>query len=86
MAEQEYERLQTFFFRVKPLEIQSKQTESKELDEIKLIKELELIESTVIRCAVCGGKYTHFNKNRHCLTKKHQSFLPTPPCVLQDPQ
>ena len=34
-------------------------------------------------CEICGGKYSYFNKKRHCTTKKHQlaltlSFPPSP--------
>ena len=92
MAEQEYERLQSFFFR--PIVIESKQTVAfediktgnivpppVELDISPLNKELEILQATselseTIICAVCGGKYSHFNKNRHYLTKKHLSARP----------
>lgn len=88
--EQEYERLQRFFF--KPIVIESKQTVAFEedvksvpppiqLDVSPLNKELEILQATselseTIICAVCGGKYSHFNKNRHYLTKKHLSARP----------
>jgi len=26
-------------------------------------------------CETCGGRYSHFNKNRHISTKKHQNSL-----------
>lgn len=90
MAEQEYERLQSFFYRPKPLNIESKQTvfESPLNAQLEVIKELAVAkeEKETLTCVICGGKYSHFNKNRHLLTKKHQSFLLTPPCDLQDPQ
>jgi hypothetical protein len=79
MAEQEYERLQSFFFKPKPLIIESKQTvqtvfESPLNTQLDVIKELEITKESLC-CEVCGGKYSHFNKNRHVLTKKHQSSL-----------
>ena len=34
----------------------------------------EKIEATIL-CDTCGGRYSHFNKNRHNATKKHQSAI-----------
>lgn len=45
----------------------------------------EKIEATIL-CDTCGGRYSHFNKNRHNATKKHQSALNPlsfPPSPLQ---
>jgi hypothetical protein len=85
MAEQEYERLQSFFFKPKPLIIESKQTvqtvfESPLNTQLYVLKQLDVAkdekdEKESLCCEVCGGKYSHFNKNRHVLTKKHQSSL-----------
>jgi hypothetical protein len=120
MAEQEYERLQTFFF--KPIVIESRGSVSftpidvpalkvsaeeltvlqdqqfkvvdisplaKQLEVLKLVEEnvesVESVESASIVCDVCGGKYSHFNKNRHYLTKKHLSARPDPPPIALSP-
>ena len=57
------------------------------LDEIKQIKienevvkeevieealPIILINTEIINCDICGGKYTHYNKNRHERTAKHK--------------
>jgi len=46
-----------------------------------LKEKIEDLKSEV--CEICGGKYSYFNKKRHCTTKKHQlaltlSFPPSP--------
>ena len=62
---------------------------NKELEALKLIEEsvesVESVESASIVCDVCGGKYSHFNKNRHYLTKKHLSARPDPPPIALSP-
>lgn len=56
---------------------------NKELEALKLIEE----STGSIICDVCGGKYSHFNKNRHFLTRKHLSARPDPPPLsLPSPQ
>lgn len=30
-------------------------------------------QDKTIVCGICGGKYSHFNRNRHYNTKKHQN-------------
>jgi len=96
MAEQEYERLQAFFFRSKgtveitfPKEVLKEDIAGNVVellvpaleernslnDELEILKLTTEKQETII-CSVCGGKYSHFNKNRHYLTKKHLSFRP----------
>jgi len=31
-----------------------------------------LINEDIVHCDICGGKYTHYNKNRHERTAKHK--------------
>ena len=58
---------------------------NKELEALKLIEESVESGGSII-CDVCGGKYSHFNKNRHYLTKKHLSARPDPPPIALSPQ
>lgn len=60
-----------------PNEIEDLKSESFE----DLKEKIEDLKSEV--CEICGGKYSYFNKKRHCTTKKHQlaltlSFPPSP--------
>jgi hypothetical protein len=64
--EKEYVRLQNFFFKTLPLIVESNETVNTDSIYEKAVK-----EEKPIMCNVCGGKYTHFNKGRHELTKKH---------------
>ena len=44
--------------------------------------EIETYNTTTIQCEICGGKYSHFNKNRHVATKKHKSAMLSLPLVV----
>jgi hypothetical protein len=85
MAEEEYERMQSFFYKPKPIIMESKATVAVEptrsclQDELALLKLKDEEEKKETLCDVCGGKYSYFNKNRHFLTKKHLSARPSPP-------
>ena len=94
----QYVRYETIAPSNSPITIQSKQTEQL-IETIATIKNEiviplievenlnEKIENTVL-CETCGGRYSHFNKNRHIATKKHQnatllSFPPSPLLVRE---
>jgi hypothetical protein len=98
--EEEYERIQTLFFgsketkffdatfskdiagnKIEPITIPPL---NEQLDILKMTTDAKTAMETII-CAVCGGKYSHFNKNRHYLTKKHLSARPLdfPECPSQ---
>lgn len=58
---------------------------NKELETLKLIEESVESGGSIV-CDVCSGKYSHFNKNRHFLTRKHLSARPDPPPIALSPQ
>jgi hypothetical protein len=40
-----------------------------------VIPEIPEQEDKTVTVCVCGGKFTHFNKNRHYNTKKHRNAI-----------
>jgi len=92
--EEQYEHIQNTYIRFNQNPIQSIQT----IDTVATIKEIipvQVIDSSIetlnentIICDICGGRYSHFNKNRHLSTKKHKNSitpLSFPPSQLKSP-
>lgn len=88
--EEEYERIQNLFY--PKLVFFSKETVNTDLkgNEVKLV---EFVAEPVVEPAEveekivceCGGKYSHFNKNRHLKTQKHLQSLIPPLSLLVNP-
>jgi hypothetical protein len=49
---------------------------TKNRDKLTKFKEVHKDKITQpIRCSVCRGSYTYFNKSAHIKTKRHQDFI-----------
>jgi hypothetical protein len=89
--EEEYERFQKLYVRYETIAPSNSPTPIQEqvIDTIATIKNEIIIpeiqvpkndqenlkEKIETICETCGGRYSHFNKNRHISTKKHQNSL-----------
>jgi hypothetical protein len=78
--EQEYARLQQLYYGSKEVPPTPSPSPEISIEEIKQVVE-EVVEETpqiifinddIVICEICGGKYTHYNKNRHERTAKHK--------------
>jgi len=95
--EEEYDRLQNQFVRqtIEILPTFKEQVDiagniqeqiHQQLQEFQ--EKTEEIENRIndsFECEICGGKYSHFNKNRHNATKKHKSAMLSLPTTLSLP-
>lgn len=69
------------------MEVEKMSSLTKNRDKLTKFKEVHKDKLTQhIRCSVCRGSYTYFNKSAHIKTKRHQDFIgetPTTPCLVQ---
>lgn len=89
--EEEYDRLQNLFVRqtistiptiVNTVDIAGNNVQEQIHQQLMEFEEKRDEMIRTIHCEVCGGKYSHFNKNRHVATKKHKSAMLSLPLSL----
>lgn len=92
--EEEYDRLQNLFVRqtiptiptiVSAVDIAGNNVQEQIHQQLRDFEEKRDEMIRTIHCEICGGKYSHFNKNRHVATKKHKSAMLSLPLSLQLP-